>query len=308
MPNVSVREAAQVIADDQLDMLVELGGSTHMNRLDVMAFRPAPIQASWLGYPHSAGLTTIDYLVLDPFIRPERSDLLIEQPLMLKQAWYPLAPAIFREELPLELEPPVARNGYVTFGAANNPQKYSREVFRTWAQVMNRCPGSRFLFIRPEGGSASFRANVIRCFEAEGVEAGRILFEPVRGAHLPHYNRIDLSLDAFPQTGGTTTCESLWMGAPCVTLVGEAPFERLSYSVLTNLGLGDLCAWSLEAFVDVAAGLAQDTRRLAALRAGMRERMRSSPLGRTSEWARDFYDVIAGAVQARAEQTVSPAS
>lgn len=309
-PEISARDAAQMIAEDQLDMLVELGGSTFMNKLEVMAWRPAPRQASWLGYPHSAGLSAIDHLILDPYILPEDKALLIEQPLVLKNAWYPLAPAIFRDQLALNAEPPVLSNGWVTFGTANNPQKYSREVFETWAQVMRECPTSRFLFIRPEGGARSFREHIVAFFERSGVAADRILFEPVRGAHLPHYNRIDISLDPFPQTGGTTTCESLWMGAPCVTLVGQAPFERLSYSVLTNLGLGDLCARSVAEYVEIATRLAQDPARIAELRAGLRERMRSSPLGRTEAWAQDFYDMIANAVAAspgeRSSNTAAP--
>jgi predicted O-linked N-acetylglucosamine transferase (SPINDLY family) len=113
---------------------------------------------------------------------------------------------------------------------------------------------------------------------------------------MPHYNRIDITLDCFPQTGGTTTCESLWMGAPCVTLVGEGVFERLSYSVLMNLGLGELCARSLDEFVAVAAKLASDPARIADLRAGLRQRMQASALGRTDAWARDFYEAVARTV------------
>lgn len=292
-PDISPRDAAQGIADDQLDMLIELGGSTHMNKIEVMAYKPARRQASWLGYPHSAGLSTIDYLVVDPYVMPETPDLLIEKPMRLSDAWYPLAPSSFRETQAIELSPPVAKNGYVTFGTANNPQKYTPVVIEAWAKVMQRCPGSKFLFIRPEGSSASFRKHLTDGFAAGGIAADRILFEPVRGAHLPHYNRCDITLDPFPQTGGTTTCESLWMGAPCVTLVGEAVFERLSYSVLMNLGLGDLCAWTIEEYVDVAVRLAHDPARIAALRAGLRERMRNSPLGDTAAWARDFYAAVA---------------
>ncbi|MFI4966564.1 MAG: hypothetical protein ACHP9T_14495, partial [Caulobacterales bacterium] len=247
--------------------------------------------------PHSAGLSTIDYLILDPYILPDRRELLIEQPLVLKHAWYPLTPQIFRDKIPLTPEPPAAANGFVTFGTANNPQKYTAEVLRTWAQIMQACPGSRFLFIRPEGGASSFRQNILDAFAQEGIQAERIQFEAVRGAHLPHYNRIDISLDPFPQTGGTTTCESLWMGAPCVTLAGEAPFERLSYSVLANLELLDLSANTVPEYLEIAARLAHDGGRLAALRSGMRARMRASPLGRTDAWARDFYDLVARTVE-----------
>ena len=295
-PDVSIEEAAKRIAADQLDILIELGGSTHMNKLEVMAYRPAPVQASWLGYPHSAGLEAIDYFVCDPYIAPEDPRLLMEKPMMLKHAWYPLSRSFFRDQPAADPVPPVARNGYVTFGTANQPHKHGREVLRTWGRTLASCPGSRFLFIRPEGSSPSFRENIRRAFALEGVSGDRIEFEAVRGAHLPHYNRIDISLDTFPQTGGTTTCESLWMGAPCVSLVGPAPYERLSYSVLQNVGLPELAVSSVDEYVEVAVKLASDPARIADLRAGMRTRMRNSPLGQDEAWAADFYEAIEAAV------------
>jgi protein O-GlcNAc transferase len=295
---MGARDAAQMIADDQLDMLIELGGSTHMNKLDVMAYKPAARQASWLGYPHSAGLSTIDYLVVDPYVMPERADLILEQPLMLPNAWYPLGTSAFRAEPAVDPVPPVARNGYVTFGTANNPAKYTPEGVAAWAQVMRAHPTSRFLFVRPEGATPSFRGHLQAHFERHGVTPERIQFAAVRGVHLPHYNKIDISLDCFPQTGGTTTCEAMWMGAPCVTLVGESLFERLSYSVLMNLGLPELCARSVDEFVEIAVALAGDPARIAALRSGMRARMQASPLGQTRQWALDFYGAVAGVLGA----------
>ncbi len=298
-PEIGVKEAAERIAADQLDILIELGGSTHMNKLDVMAYRPAPLQASWLGYPHSAGLASIDYFVCDPYIAPTDARLLIEKPLMLKDAWYPLSRSFFQDEPAADGVPPIQRNGYVTFGTANQPHKCTREVLRTWARILARLPGSRFLFIRPEGGASAFQGNVRRAFAEEGVAPDRVQFEAVRGAHLPHYNRIDASLDTFPQTGGTTTCESLWMGAPCVSLVGPAPYERLSHSVLQNVGLGDLCVTTVDDYVEAAVRLGSDPSRIADLRRGLRDRMRASPLGQEETWARDFYDAVASAVTAK---------
>jgi predicted O-linked N-acetylglucosamine transferase (SPINDLY family) len=298
-PDISDRDAAQMIADDQLDMLIELGGSTHMNKIEVMAYKPAPLSASWLGYAHSVGLSAIDCLILDPFMRPEDPALLIEQPLMLPHCWYSLAPDIYRAEPAVDPKAPVERNGYVTFGTANNPYKYGPEMLAAWARIMARTPNSRFLFIRPEGGAPSFRAHMTAAFAAHGVAAERILFEAVRGKHLPFYNQIDMSLDTFPQTGGTTTCESLWMGAPVITLVGEALYERLSYSVLSNLGLGEFCARSVQDYEDIAVRLAQDPARIGELRRGMRDRMQDSPLGRTKAWAEDFYEAVAAEIGRR---------
>jgi protein O-GlcNAc transferase len=295
-PHITDRDAAQMIADDQLDILIELGGSTHMNKLNVMAYKPAPLAASWVGYPHSAGLDEIDYLVVDPYLTPSDPRLMIEKPLTLPHTWYALGEQSFRDEPAVNPVAPAERNGYVTFGTANNPYKYGVEVVRTWAQIVARKPGSKFMFIRPEGGSPSFRRNILAAFAAEGVSEDRLIFQVVRGRHLPFYNEIDMSLDTFPQTGGTTTCESLWMGAPVVTRVGEAMFERLSYSVLMNVKLGGLCAKTTDEYIEIALRLASDPARISELRRTMRERMKASPLGDTRKFSDDYFAMIAKAV------------
>lgn len=296
MPHITDRDAAQMIADDQLDILIELGGSTHMNKLNVMAYKPAPLAASWVGYPHSAGLDEIDYLVVDPYLMPSDPRLMIEKPLPLPHTWYALGEQSFRDEPAVDPVAPVERNGYVTFGTANNPYKYGLEVVRTWAQIVARTPGSKFMFLRPEGGAPSFRRNILAAFASQGVSEDRVIFQVVRGRHLPFYNQMDISLDTFPQTGGTTTCESLWMGAPVVTLVGEAMFERLSYSVLMNLKLGGLCARTTEEYIDIALRMASDPRRISELRRTMRARMKASPLGDTRKFSEDYFAMIARVV------------
>ncbi len=295
--DVSDRDAAQLIADDQLDMLIELGGSTHMNKLAVMGFKPAPLSASWVGYPHSAGLEAIDYLVLDPYMVPPDPRLVIEKPMMLPHGWYALGEGTFREEPAVDPVPPVEKNGFVTFGTANNPYKYGREVVSAWARAVARTPGSQFMFIRPEGGTPTFRKNILAIFASEGVTEDRVKFEIVRGRHLPFYNQMDISLDAFPQTGGTTTCESLWMGVPVVARVGDAVFERLSYSVLENVGLGELCAKTTDEYVDIAVKLANDPARIGELRRGMRDRLKASPLGKPKQFAEAYYEAIAKVVR-----------
>jgi predicted O-linked N-acetylglucosamine transferase (SPINDLY family) len=306
VPSVSDRDAAQMIANDQLDILFELGGSTHMNKLEVMAYRPAPIQASWLGYPHSAGLSTIDYLLTDPFITPTRPGMLIEQPLVMPKTWISLGTNAFRETEVVNPQTPEERNGYITFGTANNPHKYGPEMLRVWARTVAAVPGSQFLFVRPEGGASSFRENLRSAFAREGVEPDRVKFAAVRGAHLPYYNEIDIALDTFPLTGGTTTCETLWMGVPVVAKVGDAFFERLSYSILNNAGLGDLVGRDEAEFVDIAMRLAADPARRKDLRANLRERLKASPLGQREVFARDFYDLMARTVEEhRQKQAVS---
>ena len=157
-----------------------------------------------------------------------------------------------------------------------------------WARVLHRVPGSRFLIVRPEAGTAIFRENMARAFAWHGIAVGRIAYAAVRGQHMAHYNDIDIALDTLPQTGGTTTCECLWMGVPTVSLVGPAFFERLSFSNLVNAGLRDLAVDTPDAYVDQSVALAADPERRRALRFGLRDTIRRSPLGDACGWVRDF--------------------
>jgi protein O-GlcNAc transferase len=282
-------DVAAGIAEDELDILFELGGSTAMNKLEVMAYRPARIGASWLGYPHSAGLETIDYILTDPYIRPADPRLLIEKPFEMPESWVTLGRLGFHDRVPIEQGLPEERRGALTFGTMNNPYKYTTKCLDAWAAVLRAVPGSRFLFVRPEAAGESFVANARATFAARDVDPDRIEFIGVRGGHLPHYNGIDIALDSFPHTGGTTTCEALWMGVPTVTLVGPGFPERISNSNLHNAGLGELCAATPEAFVQVAAALAGDKARRRVLRRELRGMIRQRPLGDTDRFVRAFY-------------------
>lgn len=281
------RQIAQHIADDELDILFELGGTTLLNKVQVCAYRPAPVQVSWLGYPHSAGLPSIDYLLVDPYTRPSQDNLMLEKPFLMPESWVSLGDLGFNDS-PIEPTLPQQRNGFITFGTANNPYKYTPACIAAWASAMRQVEDSRFLFLRPEGGIQAFRENICQHFQQHGISSDRILFIPVRGNHLQYYNSIDIALDPFPHVGGTTTCESLWMGVPVVTLVGPAVYERLSYSNLSNAGLSDLCAHSLEEYVKIAVTLAEDKQRREMLRFNLRAQIRANPLGQTERFVRNF--------------------
>jgi protein O-GlcNAc transferase len=299
-PDISARDAAQRIANDQLDMLIELGGPTDMNLPEILAWRAAPIQASYLGYPHSTGLSAVDYYICDPFNVPSAPGLLLEAPLLFPETWIAIAPAIFASAPPVARETPDGRRGYLTFGTANNPYKYTRETLSAWARIVAAVPGSRFMVIRPEVGSQALRQNIAAAFAEQGVAADRLEWRPTRSDHLAAYGDVDISLDTFPLTGGTTTVEALLMGVPVVSLAGEAFFQRLSRSILANAGLADLCVDTPEAFHASAAGLAHDRQRRIALRQSLRPTIQASPLGDTERFARDFYDMIHRVVTAKA--------
>lgn len=288
-------EVAAGIAADGLDILFELGGSTAMNKLDVMAYRPARIGASWLGYPHSAGFEAIDLILTDPYIHPADPRLLIERPFEMPETWVSLGDLGFYD-VPIEEGLPEERRGALTFGTMNNPYKFTRACLDAWAAVLRAVPGSRFLFVRPEARVPAFIANAQAAFAARDVDPDRLEFRGIRGRHLPHYNAIDIALDSLPHVGGTTTCETLWMGVPVVSLVGPGFPERLSYSNLTNAGLGDLAVHTPEAYVATAVALAADPARRRQLRHGLRAQIRAHPLGQPDRFARGFYDRVAAVV------------
>lgn len=296
---IADRDAAQLIASDKLDMLFELGSSTDMNKLEVMAYKPAPLQASWLGYPHSAGLETIDYILCDPFINPPDPKLLIEKPFLMPKSWVAMGRLGFNERE--EINPVIAseRNKFITFGTANNPYKYSPKVLETWAKIVASVPQSKFMFVRPEAGAKGFRDSMAEAFSHHGVARERIIFVSVRGQHMRWYNEMDISLDTFPQTGGTTTCESLFMGVPVVSLVGPAFFERLSYSNLSNAGLGDLATFTIEDYIATAQKLAADVKKRHDLKSSLRYQIKSTPLGQPDVFARDFYGLVQKTVRER---------
>lgn len=290
------QEVAQTIADDQLDIFFELAGTTRLSRLEVMAYRPAPIQVSWLGYPHSLGLSTIDYILVDPYIKPEKLDLISEKPFELLESWVCLGSIGFSEQH-IDPEIPEDRRGYITFGTMNSPYKYSELAIATWSKILHQVPDSRFLIVRPETGSPCFQNNAIKAFASHGIDSDRLEFLAVRGKHMQYYNNIDISLDTFPHVGGTTTCETLWMGVPVISLVGPAFYERLSYSNLSNAGLGDLCAFTQEEYIQKAVALAADKERRQFLRTNLRQQIGNHPLGDATRFVRNFEAKIRQTVE-----------
>ena len=284
-------QVAEGIAADGLDILFELGGSTAMNKLEVMAHRPARLGASWLGYPHSAGLEQIDLILTDPFIQPEDPRLLIERSFQMPETWV----ALSRMFAPHEITEgtPQARKGHLSFGTANNPYKYTAACLDAWAAVLRAVPASRFVFLRPEGAVQSFIDGARRAFARRNVDPDRLEFIGVRGDHMRHYNEFDVALDSLLHVGGTTTCEALWMGVPTISLVGPGFPERLSYSNLCNAGLSNLAVFSIEDYVAKAAELAADPTRRLALRHGLRAQIAINPLGQAERFTKNFYDLAA---------------
>jgi predicted O-linked N-acetylglucosamine transferase (SPINDLY family) len=269
-------EAAELIRADRIDILVD--ASLHMsdNRLLVFARKPAPVQATWLGYPGTTGLDAIDYRLTDPYLDPAGLDdaCYSEQSVRLPHTFW-CYDAMGEEPAISTL--PCLRKSFITFGCLNNFCKINDAVLLLWADVLKSNAGSHLLCLAPEG---TCRQTMRERLGSHGVNAGRVEFAAKldRPAYLRLYEQIDIGLDTFPYNGHSTSLDSYWMGVPVITLSGRTVVGRAGVSQLNNLGLTELIAHSHEQYVQIATELANDRRKLSELRATLRERMRESLL------------------------------
>ncbi len=278
-------EAAELIRADGIDILVDL--SLHMagNRLLVFAHKPTPIQVTFAGYPGSTGLEAIDYRLTDPYLDPvggEDEKYYCETSIRLPHSFWCYDPMTAE---PAVQALPVEKSGVVTFGCLNNFCKVNAETLALWAKVLNSVKNSRLLLLTAEG---SHRQKTLEILREQGIAPERITFSKMlpHAEYLAMYRDIDIGLDALPYNGHSTSLDSFWMGVPVVTLVGKTVAGRAGFSQLMNLGLPELVARTPEEFVRITADLAGDVPRLAALRAGLRKRMRASPLMDAKGFAR----------------------
>jgi len=283
-------QVATRIRADQIDILVDLSGHTADHRLQVFALKPAPVQITWLGYPGSTGLDGMDYRCSDPLADPpgDTRRLSSEQILLLPRTtwcYFPLSGAPEVGPLPALTAPGI------TFGSFNNFGKISALTLDMWAELLHQTPGSRLVIKNVAMRSTDVAQQTRQSFERRGIAADRLELlsqEPSLAGHLARYNEIDISLDTFPYHGTTTTCESLWMGVPAITLEGPNHASRPGRSLLYNVALADLVAQTHDEYVAKAVQLAADLPRLADIRAGLRSRMLESPLMDGQSFAGDM--------------------
>ena len=271
---------AASIRADGIDILIDLAGHTVGTRLLVFARKPAPIQATWLGYPATTGLTQIDWRITDPLADPPgmTDDQYAEKLLRLPGGFNCYQPI---DDMPPVTPLPADADGHVTFGCFNHAAKIREKTLDLWAELLKAVPGSRLCLKHRGFNLPSALAEYRRGFERRGIPASRVdlisfIDDPRR--HLAVYDRVDIALDPFPYNGTTTTCEALWMGVPVVTLAGDTHMSRVGVSLLTRVGLPELVADSPARYIEIAARLAADRDRLRALRGGLRARTAGSSL------------------------------
>lgn len=269
-------EIASQVRTDQIDILIDLNGHTAGNRLPVFAYKPAPIQASWIGYPGTTGLSAVDYYLADRFLLPTGTfdDQFVEKIVRLPA----IAPFQPDDNAPPVNALPATQNGYVTFGSFNRPYKLSRPVIALWARLLRALPTSRMILgAMPQAGSYDW---LIDWFTTEGITRDRLDFHPRASMndYLELHRQVDLCLDTFPYNGGTTTHHALWMGVPTLTLASDRMPGRVGAANLGHVDLGEFVVEHADDFVTCGLYWANHLPRLAELRIELRNRLIQAPL------------------------------
>ena len=275
---VNDEAAVRMIEQDQIDILVDLAGHSGDNRLGVLAYKPAPVQVTYLGYPSTTGLQQIDYRLTDNLAdTPQSQEFYTEKLVFLPQGFLCYSPYDFAPDVaPL----PAVKNGYITFGSFNNCCKINPLIIALWAQILKTNENSRFVLKFVGGNDRGLRDHYLRQFEQFAISPERIKIYGAKSfvEHLQLYGRIDIALDTYPYNGATTTCEALWMGVPTISLVGIHHACRVGLSILTYAGLEFFAASTPEKYIAKATALAAKPQALAKIRASMRARLAASPL------------------------------
>lgn len=279
--HLSDAEVAAEIRRDAIDILVDLSGHTVGNRLPIFAARPAPVQVTYIGYPNTTGLDSIDYRLTDALTDPPgRSDRLHSEKLVrLDDGFLCFEPL---ESCPDVRESRASDGGAgIVFASFNELLKVTPPTLAAWCEILERTPGSKLIIKGTTLEDDGTRQLVVGRFVEQGLEPERLQLigrTPTLEEHLDLYNRVDIALDTFPYNGTTTTCEALWMGVPVVSQSGDVHASRVGLSLLSSVGLGDLIANNVRDYVDKAVSLAGDHERRLQLRNGLRDRMRRSAL------------------------------
>ncbi len=292
--SLSNEQACQLIRQDAIHILFDLSGHTDNHRLPLFAWRPAPIQVTWLGYSGTTGVTQMDYILGDPWVTP-----LAEAAQYSEKIWQlPESYLCFdTRHAALPVSPlPALSNGYLTFGSLNNIPKMNDAVVSLWARILHALPTARLYLKTKALSDESIRELTRERFAAQGIAAERLTLEGFklpRAHHLSSYHQIDIALDPFPYNGTTTTAESLWMGVPVLTMKGHRFISHVGESILHHSGLSDWVAADPEDYLHKAIQFASDPIALSRLRQPLRERLGHTPVFDAPRFASHFQQAMA---------------
>jgi predicted O-linked N-acetylglucosamine transferase (SPINDLY family) len=282
--SLSDEAAAQMIRQDKIDILVDGCGHMMDTRLTVFAYKPAPIQVTWLGSAWTTGLAQMDYVLFDPYMAPEGTAA-SEQIVRLPRTWAAFRPGERATQSPVKTSPAVT-NGYVTFGYSGRSERLNHRVFKAWGRILARLPQARLVLDYKAFVDPKTQAYYKEFLQAHGVDTSRVLMRNSENI-FEGLGDIDILLDSFPHSGGTMLFDAIWMGVPTLTVASPRPVGRIGTSLMTNLGLPEWVAQDEQEYEDKAIAFAQDIPALASLRSGMRAKMQASPVMNEKAFAQD---------------------
>ncbi|CAG4905102.1 O-linked N-acetylglucosamine transferase, SPINDLY family protein [Paraburkholderia saeva] len=286
--------AAHRIRADGIDILVDLSGHTTHNRLSMFAWKPAPVQVSWLGYFATTGVDAIDYILGDRHVLPDdEASHFVERPWRMPDSYVCFTPPAF--DIPLG-PLPASTKGALTFGCFNHLVKLNDAVVALWSRVLHAVPGSRLHLKTKQLDDASVQLSTSARFAAHGIDVARLTLEgqSPRGELLATYNRVDIALDPYPYPGGVTTVEALWMGVPVLTRRGDRFLSHVGESILNTVDLAGWIAANDDEYVARAVAFAADRDHLMHLKAGLRQQLLASPLCDAPRFARNLEGAFRG--------------
>lgn len=284
---------ANIIKEDEIDILVELSGHSSGGKLSAVAHEPAPVMVKWVGgLFNTTGMKAMDYLLTDHFETPAgEEEFYTEKMVRMPDDYICFTPPDYDIEVG---ELPYTKTGYITFGCFNNPKKINEAVLENWAKILQKFPDSKLFLKGSQYDADTMRDRIIHILGSFDISESRIMFEG-HSAHnelLESYNRVDIALDPWPYSGGLTTCEALWMGVPVITRPGPTFAGRHSTTHLNNAGFPEWVANSWEEYIEKVVELASDTDKLSELRSGMREKIEASPLCNGEQFGKNLSKAL----------------
>ena len=296
--NLSNVEFAQVVKNDNIDILFDLSAHTGDNRLDTFVLKPAPIQISYCGYPGTSGVKSMDYHLTDKFADCKQSEKYYTEKLVfMDKCFLAYTPSMGINNLPAITEmQPCHKNGYITFGTFNRFNKINKKLISVWERLLIAIPTARFAIKTKEFLTPKIKAYFFDCFKDKSVlERVDIMdYADTYNEHLLDYNKLDIALDSFPYSGTTTSCESLMMGVPVLTLYDNKRYyhtQNVTTSLMKNCDLGEkYVAYSENDYINKAVYFSKHMDELTNLKMEVRNKFVHSPICDYAGFTREFED------------------
>lgn len=298
--SLSDEEACSFIRNDGIDILIDMSGHSGDNRLSIFKLKPSSIQISWAAYLASTGLQEIDYIIGDPYVAPiQDAQIYVEKILQLKDIWCCLSTTDIKNINPTEL--PAIKNGYITFGCFNNILKVNENFINVCSKILLRVQNSRIIFKSPQLLENTNKKRIHKLFENNFIDPSKVIlnYDVNRIELLKSYNNIDIALDTFPYSGGTTSFELSWMCVPLLTKKGDRFISKCGESVNYNLGMNDWIAKDEDDYINKAVLFSKDIKKLEIIKKKLVQHSRNTNLFNMNKFAKEFFEQITNIYNSR---------